>query len=93
MINLDRVARNIAATGSKADVRGLADSGWVLESDYLENQMAIVGSGSGSTNNKGHYKSQQHLKVPPPPPALQPPPCTDAVKCSPSEDSIQGAYK
>lgn len=36
MINLDRVARMIADSGSLADVRGLADSGWILENDYLE---------------------------------------------------------
>lgn len=38
MINLDRVAGMIAASGSRADVRGLADSGWILENDYLESK-------------------------------------------------------
>ena len=31
MINLDRIADLLANAGSKADVRGLADSGWMLE--------------------------------------------------------------
>lgn len=38
MINLDRVAKTIAQSGSKADVRGIADSGWILENDYLESK-------------------------------------------------------
>lgn len=31
MINLDRIAQLLANSGSKADVRGLADSGWILD--------------------------------------------------------------
>lgn len=97
MINLDRVAQQIANAGSKADVRGLADSGWVLESDFIE-KMINRGGGSAGDNgqfNKGfNNKSPHHQGRAPkvPPPALQPPPCTDAEKCSPG-DSIQGAYK
>lgn len=37
MINLDRVSKMIHDSGSKADVRGLADSGWILENYFLEN--------------------------------------------------------
>ena len=33
MINLDRVAKQIADSGSMADVRGLADSGWIMDMD------------------------------------------------------------
>lgn len=33
MINLDRVAQMISDAGSSADVRGLADSGWILDND------------------------------------------------------------
>lgn len=40
MINLDRVARMIADSGSQADVRGLADSGWILENGHQEGQWA-----------------------------------------------------
>lgn len=113
MINLDRVAQQIADAGSKADVRGLADSGWVLESDFIQkmiNRGGAAGGGGGGSggsgdhfNNKGYNsnsnhnnnnKSPHHQGRAPkaPPPALQPPPCTDAEKCSPG-DSIQGAYK
>jgi hypothetical protein len=33
MINLDRIAQLVANSGSKADVRGLADSGWILDNE------------------------------------------------------------
>ncbi|KAJ6219632.1 hypothetical protein RDWZM_005444 [Blomia tropicalis] len=77
MINLDRVARNIAESGSKADVRGLADSGWILENDYLEH----IAAGKGAANKAPKQQTQQQSL-----------PCTDAANCSPME-SIRGAFK
>lgn len=47
MINLDRVAAMISQSGSRADVRGLADSGWILDNtDYLD--------GKQTTNKQQH---------------------------------------
>lgn len=77
MINLDRVARTIGESGSKADVRGLADSGWILENDYLE-QM-ITGNGKHKSRQSTHSKPHSA-------------PCTDAANCSPME-GIRGAFK
>lgn len=80
MINLDRVAQTVAESGSKADVRGLADSGWILENDYLDNM---------ATNGKGGHKGGGAVSAHP---KTHSPPCTDVVNCSPM-DGIRGAFK
>ena len=46
MINLDRVAKQIADSGSMADVRGLADSGWIMDMDDQQQSSSKLSSSS-----------------------------------------------
>ncbi|OTF82562.1 notum-like protein, partial [Euroglyphus maynei] len=46
MINLDRVAKMISDAGSTADVRGLADSGWIMDMD--DHQQMPIGFSANS---------------------------------------------
>ncbi|KAH7640033.1 notum-like protein [Dermatophagoides farinae] len=78
MINLDRVAKMISDAGSSADVRGLADSGWIMDSDdhhHHHHQMPV-----GFTNQDKQQSSSSSSM-----------PCADGI-CSPTE-MIRGAYR
>lgn len=69
MINLDRVAKMISDAGSSADVRGLADSGWIMDSDdHHHHQMPV-----GFTNQDKQQSSSSSSM-----------PCADGI-CSPTE--------
>ena len=80
IVNLDRVATLMATMGSKAEVRGLADSGWFLDNKPFD-MHASLAEETGSS-------SQPHPQVPPPPRKAS---CSESPhSCAPIDTIKQG---
>ena len=58
MLNLDKIAKLMSQAGSKAEVRGLSDSGWFLDNQFLSHQTGQSLSSQSNLNSKpcvDHY--------------------------------------
>ncbi len=58
MFNIDRIGDNLAKRGSNVSVRGIVDSGWFLDNDFIrsENCGAINGKCKPSDNIRSAIK-------------------------------------
>ncbi|CAG2115682.1 unnamed protein product, partial [Medioppia subpectinata] len=81
MINLDRIASLLTSVGSSAQVKGIADSGWIMDNEpFGSPNSAPTGAANTGVDNHNNHKINNKK------------PCVDAINCAPM-DGIRSAFK